>query len=158
MVFNFRKFLLYDVKLLTMGHGRNFKSTSPWDKSHSHRQICLSLSAAKCPIFICFQISFNLKLYHFPTLCVIQLLSYKSLFINYLWKYAAQGNNSVSFYDKLCPKMSISGPQLNTTTKKCILLFSKFIFDNIQLNKIAVASMPGFISSTNNQHFSQLFS
>jgi len=29
MVFNFRKFLLYDVKLLTMGLGTNFKSTSP---------------------------------------------------------------------------------------------------------------------------------
>jgi len=29
LVFNFRKFLLYDVKLLTMGHGTKFKSTGP---------------------------------------------------------------------------------------------------------------------------------
>jgi len=29
MVFNFRTFLLYDVQILTMTHGMNFKSTVP---------------------------------------------------------------------------------------------------------------------------------
>jgi len=56
MAFNVKKFLLYDVKLLTMEEVTNFKSTVPfqWTKfvwfpweCHCHRQACVYVIISK---------------------------------------------------------------------------------------------------------------
>jgi len=59
LVFNFKKFVLWDVKLLTMGHGTKFKSTVP---SHETNPSLIS-QALICFIFYgtktVFSTSFN---------------------------------------------------------------------------------------------------
>jgi len=59
MVFNFRKFLLYDQKLLTMGHGTKFKSTvsfHPMEKIHA-QACCILQSNCRTVSQHCFNLS-----------------------------------------------------------------------------------------------------